>query len=110
MTAVTDVMRAGARSHVYAFLAQAYADPDAATLAWLKQTLPTAEAALATIGGTESRAALAAVCSEIGGLDEDELAAAHHRIFGHGVSGDCPPYEGEYGHAHIFQKTQKSRR
>jgi DMSO reductase family type II enzyme chaperone len=106
MTTVTDVVGAKARSHVYAFLAQAFADPDAATLAWLKQTRPTAEAALATIHGTESCAALAAVCSEIDGLDEDELAAAHHRVFGHGVSGDCPPYEGEYGHAHIFQKTQ----
>ncbi len=106
MTTVTDVMGAKARSQVYAFLAQAFANPDAATLAWLKQTLPTAEVALATIGGTESCAALAAVCSEIDGLDEDEFAVAHHRVFGHGVSGDCPPYEGEYGHAHIFQKTQ----
>lgn len=106
MTTVTDVIRARARSQVYAFLAQAFADPDAATLAWLQQALPTVEAALATISGTESRAALAAVHSEIDGLDEDELAAAHHRVFGHGVSGDCPPYEGEYGHAHIFQKTQ----
>ncbi len=106
MTIETDVMGARARSQVYAFLAQAFADPDAAMLAWLKQALPTVETALATIDGTESRAALAAVCSEIDGLDEDELAAAHHRVFGHGVSGDCPPYEGEYGHAHIFQKTQ----
>ncbi len=106
MTIVTDVMGAKARSQVYAFLAQAFADPDAATLTWLKQALPTAEAALATISGTESCAALAAVRSEIDGLDEDELAAAHHRVFGHGVSGDCPPYEGEYGHPHIFQKTQ----
>ena len=106
MTTVTDVMGAKARSQVYAFLAQAFADPDAATLAWLKQTLPTAEVALATIGGMESCAALDAVRGEIGGLNEDELVAAHHRVFGHGVSGDCPPYEGEYGHAHIFQKTQ----
>jgi TorA maturation chaperone TorD len=106
MTNVTEVMEATAHSQVYAFLAQAFADPDATTLAWLKQALPTAETALATIGGTKSRAALAAFCSEIDDLDKYILAAAHHRVFGHGVSGDCPPYEGEYGHPHIFQKTQ----
>jgi len=106
MITVTDVQRAKARSQIYAFLAQAFADPDAATLAWLREMLPAAETALAMVGGTESRVALAAVCSEIGVLDEDELSAAHHRVFGHGVSGDCPPYEGEYGHPHIFQKTQ----
>lgn len=106
MTITTEVMRARARSQIYAVLAQAFADPDASTLAWLKETLPTAETALATAGGAESRVALAAVRSEIGVLDEDEIFAAHHRIFGHGVSGDCPPYEGEYGHPHIFQKTQ----
>ncbi|MBZ0140801.1 MAG: molecular chaperone TorD family protein [Pseudorhodoplanes sp.] len=106
MTSATEIMTASARSQVYAVLAQAFAGPNAATLTWLKQALPTADAALATTGGTESCAALAAVRREIDDLDEDGLAAAHHRVFGHGVSGDCPPYEGEYGHAHIFQKTQ----
>lgn len=106
MTIVTAIIGAKARSLVYAFLTQAFADPDATTLAWLKETLPTAETALATIGGTESRAALAAFSGEIDGLDEGQFAAAHHRVFGYGVSGDCPPYEGEYGHPHIFQKTQ----
>jgi len=106
MANVTEVMRAAARSQIYAFLSQALADPEAGTLARLRQALPAAQAALATIGGTESRAALAAFNSEIEDLDEAGLAAVHRRIFGHGVSGDCPPYEGEYGHAHIFQKTQ----
>lgn len=106
MTNVTDIMEVRARSQVYAFLAQAFGDPDAMTLASLKLTLPVAEAALAAAGRTKSRSALAALRYEIEGLDGDELIAAHHRIFGHGVSGDCPPYEGEYGHAHIFQKTQ----
>ncbi len=106
MTNVTNVMRATAHSQVYAFLAQGFADPNAATLAWLRQAVHTAETALAMIGGTESRMALAALHREIDGLDGDGLFAAHHRVFGHGVSGDCPPYEGEYGHPHIFQKTQ----
>lgn len=103
---MVDGTEALARSQVYAFLAQAFADPDHGTLAWLKQAVPATETALTMIGGTESRAAFVAVHSEIDGLDEPALAAAHLGVFGHGVSGDCPPYEGEYGHPHIFQKTQ----
>src|SRR3972149_2671778 len=106
MTDVTAAFGATARSQVYAFLSQAFANPDPATHAWLRRTLPGAEAALAAIGATQSRAALAAVSDELDGLDQDELAAAYHRVFGHLVSSDCPPYEGEYGNAHIFQKTQ----
>lgn len=104
--AVDTIELAVARSQVYAFLAQAFSDPNVETLAWLKQALPVAEVALATTGGIESGARFVAVRREVDGLGEDEFAAAHHRVFGHGVSGDCPPYEGEYGHPHIFQKTQ----
>lgn len=106
MTELPEAAKAAARSRVYAFLAETFAEPDAATLARLKETLPATEAALALIGATESTRALAALGSEIGALSEAELAAAHRRVFGLGVSGDCPPYEGEYGQAHIFQKTQ----
>lgn len=106
MTNATDAMDAMAHSQAYAFLAEAFGDPDNAMLAWLNQILPVAEAAFAMIGGTNSRAALAALRSEIVHLDEAGLAHAHRSVFGHGVSGDCPPYEGEYGQPHIFQKTQ----
>lgn len=106
MAIMTEAMEATARSYVYAFLAQAFVDPDAATLARLKLKLATTESALSAIGGTESRGAFAVVRDEIDALDVDALAAAHRRVFGLGVSGDCPPYEGEYGHSHIFQKTQ----
>ena len=97
---------AAARSHVYAFLAQAFAEPEPAALAWLRQALPAAESALTAIGATESCAALAGMRREIDGLADESFAAAHHHVFGHLISGDCPPYEGEYGNAHIFQKTQ----
>jgi len=97
---------ATARSHVYAFLAQSFAAPDPPTHAWLRRALPVVEAALTTIGATRSRGVFAAVRAEFTGLNQPELAAAHSRVFGHLISGDCPPYEGEYGNAHIFQKTQ----
>ncbi len=106
MTELPEAAEAAARSRVYAFLAEAFADPDPATLVRLREALPATEAALGLIGATESAAALAALGSEIGNLGESELADAHSCVFGLGVSGDCPPYEGEYGHAHIFQKTQ----
>lgn len=106
MTKVTDATEAMAHSQAYAFLAQAFADPDDTTLARLKRALPVTEAALTTIGGADSRAALLALHRELDDLQDGDLVAAHRRVFGYAVSGDCPPYEGEYGHAHIFQKTQ----
>lgn len=104
MTSAEEERGAGARSQVYAFLAQGFAEPDATTLAGMRQTLPRAEAALAELGDAECHAALAALSREIGLLGPDELIAAHRRVFGLGVSGDCPPYEAEYGQPHIFQK------
>lgn len=98
--------RAMARSRVYGFLACAFAEPDAETCARLRQSLPEAEAALTVVGAARSRAAIAAVSAELGELDAGEFTAAHYAVFGHLASGDCPPYEGEYGHAHVFQKTQ----
>jgi len=106
MTRVTDATEAMARSEVYAFLALAFFDPDAETLMRLKQAQMTAEAALAAIASVESRSAFAAVSQEINCLEKDEFAAAYRQVFGLAVSGDCPPYEGEYGHPHIFQKSQ----
>lgn len=106
MASAAEAAEAMARSEVYAFLAQAFSGPDVATLAWLKRALPAADAALAATARTESRSRFAAVGREIDLLGEDDFVAAHRRVFGLGVSGDCPPYEGEYGHPHIFQKTQ----
>lgn len=98
--------RALARSRVYAFLAQAFAEPDGETCAGLRRSLPDSEAALTAVAATRSRAEIAALRVELGELNEDAFAAAHRAAFGSLASGDCPPYEGEYGHAHVFQKTQ----
>lgn len=106
MSNETAIARATGRSRVYAFLAQALADPASTRGADLEQALLAAESALEILGETRSRAALVAVRRALEDLDEDELLAAYQRVFGHLVSGDCPPYEGEYGNAHIFQKSQ----
>lgn len=106
MASVKDATELAARSRIYAFLAQAFSDPNAEMLAWLKHEQAATQTALTICGGKESYAASAAVFRSIEDIDAQGLAAAHRRIFGLGVSGDCPPYEGEYGHPHIFQKTQ----
>lgn len=98
--------RSVGRSRVYALLAQSFVEPDLTAKTRLEQALSTAESALADVGETSVRAALAAVHEALDGLEAHQLAAAHHCVFGHIASGDCPPYEGEYGQAHIFQKTQ----
>lgn len=107
MSSANDAMELAARSTAYGFLAQAFSDPNAKTLACLGRAMPAAEAALATIGEADSRAAFAAVRRELEQTDAEALAARHHSVFGHGVSGDCPPYEGEYGYSHIFQKAHR---
>lgn len=97
--------QAAARSQFYAFLAWAFADPDTTTQELLVQALPAAESAAAVLNRTETHMALGPVRRELDALSADGLAREHLRVFGHTASGDCPPYEGEYGHPHIFQKT-----
>ena len=36
----------------------------------------------------------------------DHLQASYLECFGHTISKECPPYETEYGQAHIFEKSQ----
>lgn len=99
-------LTAAARGVVYRLLAAAFRVPDAETTTWLQAEMPATEAALAILGDRASLAALAAVDAALAPAGAADLAAAHRRIFGHIVSGDCPPYEAEYGQRHIFQKTQ----
>ena len=100
-----ETVGAAARSRMYAFLATALADPDGDTLACLLEMLPATQGALAMIGSSPAQTWLAAVQAELEGLAETELPAAHRRLFGHLISGDCPPCESEYGTAHVFQQT-----
>ncbi len=36
----------------------------------------------------------------------DDLRQEFFRVFTHSISKDCPPYETEYGEAHVFMQTQ----
>lgn len=37
----------------------------------------------------------------------DALQAEYRQVFGHTISQECPPYETEYGSAHLFQQAQR---
>ena len=53
-----------------------------------------------------ARSMVSLVASLEGSLPAD-LQGEYRRIFGHTVSKDCPPYETEYGKAHIFQQASE---
>jgi DMSO reductase family type II enzyme chaperone len=45
--------------------------------------------------------------SSLEGVTLEGLQAEHRRVFGHTISKECPPYETEYGGAHIFRQTHE---
>lgn len=96
-----------ARSHVYGFLAHAFADPMDSQLHELRERLPLLEASLTVLDDPGSLNAAQRWGKALGRLDDDAaLQNMYQRCFGHGISKDCPPYEAEYGQAHIFQISQ----
>lgn len=90
---------ATARAEVYRFLALAFADPAAGRARDLRRHWPVVASALAVLGLPERDAGMAK-------LTDAALRRAHLACFGYTLSKECPPYETEYGQAHIFEKTQ----
>jgi DMSO reductase family type II enzyme chaperone len=95
-----------ARSNVYRFLAFGFGYPNTCLLSQLNELLPQLEASLDVLGDRGSLAAARAIGSVLKALTADDLQASYLRCFGHTISKDCPPYETEYGQAHIFEKSQ----
>lgn len=91
MTTSASIPTALARSRIYGFLSLGFAYPEAAWLSSLSRQSARIAKTLAPI---------------IAGLTLERWRAAHAECFGHTISKECPPYEGEYGQAHIFQQTQ----
>lgn len=97
---------ARSRSQVYGFLSVGFGYPEAALLALLQQEGARLESNLARLGDGASLDAARRLRSVLEPLTLAEIEASHLRCFGHTISKECPPYEGEYDQAHIFQKTQ----
>lgn len=91
-----------ARARVYDFLSLAFLYPFSGTVAQLRQT---GEAVAAGDFPEGLRKAAESALRILKTMEDDALVEEFIRVFGHGVPKDCPPYETEYGQAHIFQKT-----
>jgi len=105
MSATEELTRAGARSQAYAFLALAFEAPDDARPAALREGWDRLAGGVTLLADASSRSAANELRPAIAALSADALGRAYTRCFGHAMSKDCPPYEAEYGQAHVFQKT-----
>lgn len=94
-----------ARSKVYRFLALGFGYPEASLFSQLKEQLHLLEASLEVLGDRESVEVARRLRSVLETIGIDDLGASYVRCFGHTISKECPPYESEYGQAHIFQKS-----
>lgn len=115
------------RSHVYRLLAQGFLYPQEPLLGLAQQrdkwvaigeeleelTAPNGAAGNGdfVILNNKSRVALserlAAVVDALRGMELPALRHEYESTFGHVVSKDCPPYETNYGRAHIFMQAQQ---
>jgi len=100
--AVSDTRSTTARAEIYRFLAFAFSDPAPGAAVGLQHQWPIAEAGWHSLGLPNAGHG----CASIAGLSEADLKRAHVACFGLAMSKQCPPYEAEYGQAHIFEKTQ----
>ncbi|MEE9248160.1 MAG: molecular chaperone TorD family protein [Dehalococcoidia bacterium] len=98
--------RAQARSELYGTLSLAFLYPEQGSAALLKARANELSAWTSEFDWRQVAEVLNSICGAIESLDDRELLEQYIDIFGHSVSGDCPPYAGEYGQAHVFQKTQ----
>lgn len=92
------------RGQVYSFLALALLYPDSARFASLQQQYNLLALNPEMLADAPSEKVLSELQPAIAALTAAALESAYTQCFGHAVSKDCPPYEAEYGQAHIFQK------
>lgn len=95
-----------ARSHVYEFISSAFSNPDSALQELLQSRLLDTENRLLLLEDRPSLEALRALRPVVMSCSSDELEMSYVQTFGHAISKECPPYETEYGQAHIFQQSQ----
>lgn len=105
MSASQVMARSTARSQMYAFLARALSYPDGEQPNWLRERYVLLADCQEALADPAVRETVAALRPAIAALSAASLESAFTRCFGHAMSKDCPPYEAEYGQAHIFQKS-----
>ncbi|MBI4340510.1 MAG: molecular chaperone TorD family protein [Chloroflexi bacterium] len=95
-----------ARSAVYEALSVAFLYPAAGVRELLLQEAAGTAEAVFEANWPELARASEALAAALASVSDDALLEQYIDIFGHGVSKDCPQYEGEYDETHIFLKSQ----
>ncbi len=95
-----------ARSSAYNLLATGFGYPDDSHPSVMQERAGSVEASLDVLTCADVSHLLAQLKADLKGLDVDGLRRAYVDCFGHTISKECPPYEAEYGQAHIFEKSQ----
>lgn len=95
--------RALVRSRVYSFLSPLFLYPDEEVFSDLNWE--GTKDAVALLGNSDG---LKEAIESLRGCLRDpvDLQPEYVRVFGHTISAECPPYETQYGGAHVFQQTQ----
>lgn len=94
-----------ARSSVYGLLSLGYLYPEKEAVDQLKAGVQKVGRMVPEQGWQEVSLALNSLNRDLNCVDDQGLESQYIKVFGHTVSTDCPPYEGEYGQAHVFQKS-----
>jgi len=90
-----------ARAEVYALLADLFYQPTEDGL----DPVDTGDS-LRRLAALAPRHALPAIDARHTALTAAELRDTYVAVFTHSISKDCPPYETEFGEAHVFMQTQ----
>ena len=94
--------RAQARSAVYEYLSTAFLYPESDTIDVLKENGQAVAGILGWIYGGDDYVHTLSFAQRIAGSTLEVVQEEYTGSLGHIISTDCPPYEGEYGQAHIF--------
>jgi len=91
---------------VYEYLSAAFLYPTEPTLELLRNGGVPVLGILRSLGLSQSASTLEQAHRYLLTHDMNNVVEEYVRTFGHTISRDCPPYEGEHGQSHIFQLSQ----
>ena len=94
------------RSALYEVLSLAFLYPEKGGVRRLAEKADTLADEAARLDWVELEKPFRKATAVLNGLTDDGMVEDYVEVFGHGVSGDCPQYEGEYAQPHVFQKSQ----
>ncbi len=97
-----------ARAGIYRLFSVAFLSPEEALLARVKEGLAELKGSLPLLfEGEENGLKEAVTALGADGVTLEALQTEYRQIFGHTLSRECPPYETEYGSAHLFQQAHR---